>query len=95
MLASAYDAEIDGIYYNLNSETNQAEVTYRSSSEKSYSGTIVIPSSVTIKEYIGLVGGMYKTIANNCFENESLVVLRDSLLPRLMSGELDVSKIEL
>ena len=57
--------------------------------------SIVIPSSVTIKEYIGLVGGMYKTIANNCFENESLVVLRDSLLPRLMSGELDVSKIEL
>ena len=50
MLASAYDAEIDGICYNLNSETNQAEVTYRSSSEKSYSGTIVIPSSVTYKK---------------------------------------------
>ena len=28
MLASAYDALIDGIYYNLNSEVKTAEVTY-------------------------------------------------------------------
>ena len=36
--------QIDGLYYNLNSETKTAEVTSNSSK---YSGTIIIPASVT------------------------------------------------
>ena len=43
--ANAYDAEIDGIYYNLNSDTKQAEVT---SGDTSYEGDVVIPSAVTL-----------------------------------------------
>ena len=46
-LAGAYDVEIEGIYYNLVEEAKTAEVTYKASSEASYSGNIVIPSSVT------------------------------------------------
>ena len=42
--ANAYDAYVDGIYYNLNSDTKQAEVTY---GDDSYKGDVVIPSSVT------------------------------------------------
>ena len=34
-------------------------------------------------------------IHSNCEESIRLEKLRDSLLPRLMSGELDVSKIEI
>lgn len=34
-------------------------------------------------------------IENNLLENERLVSLRDSLLPKLMSGELDVSDVQL
>ena len=45
ILANAYDAEIDGIYYNFSG--NGATVTYASTSYNSYSGTIVIPASVT------------------------------------------------
>ncbi len=45
-LSRAYDVEIDGIYYNLVEEAKTAEVTYKTSSEASYSGNIVIPSSV-------------------------------------------------
>ena len=45
MLANAYDAEIDGIYYNFSG--NNATVTYRDYSYNSYSGTVVIPESVT------------------------------------------------
>ncbi|MBQ6049273.1 MAG: leucine-rich repeat protein [Bacteroidaceae bacterium] len=45
-LAGAYDVEIEGIYYNLVEEAKTAEVTYKASSEASYSGNIVIPSSV-------------------------------------------------
>ena len=43
--ASAYDAEIDGIYYNFSG--SEAIVTYRELSYKSYSGSVVIPESVT------------------------------------------------
>ena len=43
--ASAYDAKIDGIYYNLNSVGKTAEVT--KNVEDKYSGDVVIPSSIT------------------------------------------------
>ena len=45
----AYDAEIDGIYYNLNDETKTAEVTYQYewTSTGDYSGIITIPEKVT------------------------------------------------
>ena len=56
---------------------------------------IVVPSEEILKEYVGLVGSIYASIANNCFENEHLADIRDSLLPRLMSGELDVSGLDL
>ena len=48
--ASAYDVEIDGIYYNLISEGKTAEVTYGG---EEYSGEVVIPSYITSegKEY--------------------------------------------
>ena len=34
-------------------------------------------------------------IENNLLENERLTALRDSLLPKLMSGEIDVTDIQL
>ncbi len=36
---------------------------------------------------------IYNSIANNIFEIDYLTKLRDTLLPKLMSGEIDVSKI--
>lgn len=56
---------------------------------------IVVPSNDIMNEYVNLVHGYYSSIANNCFENERLAELRDTLLPRLMSGELDVSDLDL
>ena len=44
--ALAYDVQIDGICYNLNSEDKTAEVT---KGEDKYSGEVVIPSSITSK----------------------------------------------
>ena len=43
-IAFAYDAEIDGIYYNLNDTNQTAEVT---SGSNNYSGDITIPEKVT------------------------------------------------
>ena len=38
---------------------------------------------------------MFQKVLNNCIENLRLSTLRDSLLPKLMSGEIDVSAIQL
>ena len=43
----AYDVEVDGIYYNLISKGNIAEVT---NGDKEYSGDITIPSSIIVNE---------------------------------------------
>ena len=56
---------------------------------------IVVPSEEVMIEYIENVRGHYALISNNCFEIERLTELRDTLLPRLMSGELDVSELDL
>ncbi len=45
MVASAAAVEIDGIYYKLTTGTETAEVTAKPSGE--YTGTVVIPASVT------------------------------------------------
>ena len=37
---------------------------------------------------------IFNTIAHNIIENERLTQLRDTLLPKLMSGEIDLDKVE-
>ena len=56
---------------------------------------IVIPPYTHLAKYQNTVCSFYEMIANNCFENERLSSLRDALLPKLMSGELDVSDINI
>lgn len=50
----------------------------------------LLPAKNVLENYISLVGPMYKRIESQCFENLYLSLLRDTLLPRLMSGELEV-----
>ena len=38
---------------------------------------------------------MFETIINNQLENQRLTQLRDTILPKLMSGELDVSELDI
>lgn len=56
---------------------------------------ILIPSSEKLDEFEALVAPMDAAIHNNYDEICRLEQLRDSLLPQLMSGELDVSDIDL
>ena len=54
---------------------------------------IVCPPKDIISKYTNIVSPLYSQISSNCFEIEKLQKLRDTLLPKLMSGEIDVSKI--
>ena len=56
---------------------------------------LLIPSSEKLDEFEALVAPMDAAIRNNYDEICRLEQLRDSLLPKLMSGELDVSDIDI
>lgn len=55
---------------------------------------IVLPDEATLDSFDSITAPMIEQIVNNCLQNKRLSVLRDALLPKLMSGELDVSNIE-
>lgn len=50
----------------------------------------IIPSKNIVEKFNNLYNQMKKTIKANKLENSRLSTLRDTLLPRLMSGELEV-----
>lgn len=56
---------------------------------------IIVPDEKTIQAFCSIVSPMYDTIENNIKENQKLAETRDKLLPKLMSGKLDVSGIDL
>ena len=56
---------------------------------------VVIPPTHLIETFNDQVDAMFSLIRNNKEENKHLATLRDSLLPKLMSGEIDVSALEI
>lgn len=56
---------------------------------------IVMPSPEQLTTFNSFATPMLALIANGVRENERLSMLRDLLLPKLMSGEIDVSNIDL
>lgn len=54
----------------------------------------VIPADDEISRFHSIAGPMFEQVLNKQLENDSLAEMRDALLPRLMSGELDVSNID-
>lgn len=53
-----------------------------------------LPTADEIADFSAVVAPMYAQIRVNALENSRLKDLRDSLLPRLMSGEIDVADID-
>ena len=57
--------------------------------------SIPILSNEQMKNYNKLIEPIIFMVKSNQHENKKLGELRDALLPRLMSGEIDVSKVEI
>lgn len=55
---------------------------------------ILVPSPSAIDLFNSTVGPLYESITQSLYEIETLVALRDQLLPRLLSGELRVRDAE-
>lgn len=55
----------------------------------------VVPTDVELKEFHDFAAPMFAKIKANQIETDNLIALRDALLPKLMSGEINVSDVEL
>ena len=56
---------------------------------------ICIPSAAYIQKFNKAVLPMLETVYTNRLEANNLTILRDTLLPKLMNGEIDVSEVQI
>lgn len=57
--------------------------------------SVVIPSEAELSAFNSIVQPIFAQLRNLRAENDRLAATRDTLLPRLMSGELDVSSLDI
>jgi len=56
---------------------------------------MIIPDAEELSIFETKVKPLFGQIRNNCIENERLTKLRDTLLPELLNGKIDVSNIDI
>ena len=56
---------------------------------------IRLPDAASLDDFSGKTKPLFEATQSNIRENQSLERLRDALLPKLMSGEIDISRIDL
>ena len=83
-----HEAEIESLHTG---STGQTELPR----ERVKTMEIPLPDESTLSRFNELITPMTQAIVKNQQENIRLAELRDALLPRLMSGELDVSELNL
>ena len=89
------------VYYFLLSNTENIESKATGSTFKEASGALmksldlVIPSEDILEKFENIMSPIFESQENFEAENETLATLRDTLLPKLMSGELKISEYEI
>ena len=56
---------------------------------------LLIPDDTTLERFEKIVAPMYETIQHNTRETTNIATIRDTLIPHLMSGEIDISAIKI
>lgn len=81
---------------NLINKLGQSGTTLVNLNKEQFSKiNILIPTNDVLKKFGEIVNPLFNSILLNQLQNEKLLKLRDSFLPKLMSGEIDVSKIDI
>lgn len=78
-------------YSNMNRGSTQPLIT-QSDLKKV---PIFLPTTNILDKFESIAGVLMAKYEKNVSENDKLVTLRDTLLPKLMSGEIDVSDVEI
>ncbi len=81
--------EID--YTSLNRGSTQPLITQGDLKKTS----VLIPPDEILTEFENIVGTLMNLVIFNQEENQCLTNLRDTLIPKLMNGEIDVSNIKI
>ena len=86
-----YPSFVDYAVKNMNGSSGRQRVSADTL------GKYLLPriSEEEISLFSDTMTALFKAMRNNSLENMRLSVLRDTLLPRLMSGELDVSTLDI
>ena len=69
--ASAHDAKVDGIYYNLDSSSETATVT---SGDFTYSGSVVVPEKITYESKVYSVVSIGSNAFANCYNLTNVTI---------------------
>ena len=90
------------LFWNIANRYEELRVISNSNSIRGSLTTKMISSlnipktdAARIKQFSDYAWPIIKTIENNLNENQKLTAIRDIVLPKLMSGELDVSNIDI
>ena len=76
----------DLVSYNIGSVQPSIKITHIIKHK------ILKPDMKIENQFHSLIKNLTELIINNCFQNNSIVLLRDTLLPKLMSGEIRVPR---
>ena len=79
----------DLVAYNIGSVQPSIKVTHI------IKHLIYVPAQAELEKFDRIVKPITLQIYNNCLENERLAAIRDTLLPKLMNGEIDVSQVQI
>lgn len=80
--------------FNFSTLSSTSSIADAVNSQSVRSIPITIPSKKTLERFQTLISPIFKSIKNNELTIQTLTDIRDTLLPRLISGKLDLSKIE-
>lgn len=78
-------------YHSMNRGSTQPLITQSDMNKV----PILIPDSETLNNFELLAGKLMEQYQSNLLESRKLAELRDTLLPKLISGEIDVSNLQL
>lgn len=80
--------------YNFQTMGSTSSIATAVNSKIIKSMPFIIPTDDEIEKFHQVAKFIFEKIRINQIENEKLTQLRDTLLPKLMSGEIDVDKVE-
>ena len=97
-IAMLCNKELSNYYVHYWAQANMERIrahangsTFQEISKKNFRPIeVVVPSPEIIQRFNGLLHPIHKQIANNARQSHTLTTLRDTLLPKLISGEIRV-----
>ena len=91
--ATLYSFFIGGLHSDFYTKNTQQAVQANLSLTTIKALPLILPPEENLAEYSALIEPLLEQISQNYAENRRLTALRDTLLPKLMSGELSVTDI--